>query len=719
MELSKPTVVSEDPAPRLLRWSRRGVPGFAWVEYHDERTRQRFFERFAWMLRKDGLPLHQLRLQPAETPAAVVWALLKEMQTLPPGVCSITGFTTALPSEPYALAEALYAFSFQREALGKVPHRQIWWLPSYVADALIRTVPDLESWFTLRLQVQEQIPYLATPKGLIEPVGLRSTDPKEAARRAQDLLTRFEQAVAKERSPIDAVQKLGLPALAAFREAGDKGTSTELAERLRGLAPDLFSPTSDETIPHRRISEMLNRAHLLHQSGLLPEAAGLVETAVEEGRSAMASGAPLCELALAHALRMHGIFLDELGLKERARVSCLEAVHLFRRLAREDPAANLPRLGEALHNLAHVLAGIGRTNEALPAASEAVLVFRKLVAMAPGAHELQLALALNNLASHLGTLRRSEEAVPLAREAVGLLRRLTTQHTAADKANLALALNNLAVHLGMSGNDAEAWVMSEESSGIYGELATRDPQRHAPDHARALLSLALRRNLTRHSPEALEAAKQSVELFRRIVAISPRQYLPMLEEALLQLAVQLRQSHLHKEALAAAQESLAHRKSHEADSGSKDPIRLAEALLILAACHRELGEIQEAMNTTLEAIQHLQGVREAEEPEALEAMGAASAALADLQEILGQMSAALETCEQGVRRLSTAFVRFPDALIHVMGPLLSQYLHLCQKLGRKTDEPWLEPIVRLAVETPVPWQTSETVPSSGDPQPPR
>jgi tetratricopeptide (TPR) repeat protein len=719
VELSKPTVVSEDPAPRLLRWSRRDVPGFAWVEYHDERTRQRFFERFAWMLPKDGLPLHQLRLQRAETPARIVWALLEEMQALPPGICSITGFATALPSEPYALAEALYAFSFQREALGKVPHRQIWWLPSYVADALIRTVPDLESWFTLRLQIEEQIPQLTTPKGLIEPIGLRSPDPAEAARRARELITRFDQAIAKERNPIDAVQKLGLPALAAFREAGDGEISRALAERLRGLAPSLFTPTSDETIPHRRISEMLNRAHLLHQSGLLPEAAGLVETAVEEGRSAMASSAPLCELALAHALRMHGIFLDELGLKERARASCLEAVHLFRRLAREDPAANLPRLGEVLHNLAHVLTGIGRTNEALPAASEAVLVFRKLVAMAPGAHELQLALALNNLAGHLGTLRRSEEAVPLAREAVGLLRGLPTHSTASDKANLALALNNLAVHLGMSGDDAEAWVMSEEAAGIYGELATRDPQRHAPDHAKALLSLALRRSRTRHSPEALEAAKQSVELFRSIVAINPRQYVPMLEEALLQLSVQLRQSHLHKEALAAAQESLALRKSHEANSGSKDPIRLAEALLILAACHRELGQIQEAMNATLEALQHLRGVKEAEEPEALEAMGAASSTLADLQEILGQSSAALETCEQGVRQLATAFVRFPDALIHVMGPLLSQYLHLCQKLGRKTDDPWLEPIVRLAVETPVPWQTSGTVRSSGDPQPPQ
>jgi tetratricopeptide (TPR) repeat protein len=719
VELSKPTVVSEDPAPRLLRWSRRGVPGFAWVEYHDERTRQRFFERFAWMLQKERLPLHQLRLQPAETPAAVVWALLKEMQALPPGICSITGFATALPSEPYALAEALYAFSFQREALGKLPHRQIWWLPSYVADALIRTVPDLESWFTIRLQVEEQIPYLATPKGLIEPVGLRSTDPKEAARRAQELLARFEQAVARERSPIDAVQKLGLPALAAFREAGDKGASTELAKRLRGLAPYLFPPTSDETIPHRRISEMLNRAELLHQSGLLPEAAGLVETAVEEGRSAMASGAPLCELALADALRMHGIFLDELGLKERARVSCLEAVHLFRRLAQEHPEAHLLGLGEALHTFSHVLQGMGRTNEALPASSEAVLVFRKLVAMEPGAHELQLALALNILASHLGTLRRSEEAVPLAREAVGLLRRLRTQDTAADEANLAVALNNLAVHLGMSGNDAEAWVMSEESAGIYGELATRDPQRHAPDHASALLSLALRRSRTRHSPEALEAAKQSVELFRSIVAINPRQYRPMLAEALLQLAVQLRQAHLPREALAAAQESLALLKSQEADSGSKDPMRFAESLLILAACHRGIGNLPEAMNATLEAIQHLHGVKEAEEPGALEAMGAASVALADLQEILGQSSAALETCEQGVRQLATAFVRFPDALIYIMGPLLSQYLHLCQKLGRITDDPWLEPIVRLAVETPVPWQSSETVPSSGDPQPPR
>jgi len=718
VELSKPTVLSEDPAPRLLRWSRRGVPGLAWVEYHDERTRQRFFERFAWMLRTESYPLHQIRLQPAETPAAVVWRLLEAMQALPPGICSITGFATALPSEPYALAEALYAFSFQREALGKLPHRQIWWLPSYVADALIRTVPDLESWFTLRLQIEEQVPHLSTPKGLIEPIGLRSADPLEAARRARELITRFDQAVAKERSPIDAVQKLGLPALAAYREAGDEESSRPLAERLRGLAPSLFSPTSEETVPHRRIAEMLNKANLLRQAGFLPEAAGVLEAAVDEGRSAFASREPLSELALAHALKMHGVCLDELDLKERARDHSLEAVHLFRRLAQQDPDPNLPRLAEALNNLTHVLGGMGRTNEALPAISEAVHVLRKLAGLDPGTYEPQLALALNNLASHLGTLRRSEEAVAVAREAVELFRRSPGQANTSAKANLALALNNLAVHLGMSGQNTEALVMAEEATGIYGQLADANPQGHTVGHAKALLSLAWRRRYTNHSDEAMEAARQAVGLLKELAAINPEQYSEILAEALLGLAMQLRQSRQFVEALTASREAVSVRQKCQAGRVRKDPVRVAEALLILAACQRDTGSLIEARSTTLEAIDALNWVTAEDDVEALEAVGAASGTLADVQEKLGELNAALASYEHGIRLLSSKFARFPEALIHAIGPLVSNYLRLSQDLGRSTDDQWLEPIARLAADTPLPWEpTNPLVPSNKPPGP--
>jgi tetratricopeptide (TPR) repeat protein len=718
VELSKPTVLSEDPAPRLLRWSRPHVPGLAWVEYHDERTRQQFFERFAWMLRKEGLPLHQLRLQPAETPAAVVWALLNEMQALPPGVCSITGFTTALPSEPYALAEALYAFSFQREALGKVPHRQIWWLPSYVADALIRTVPDLESWFTLRLQIEDQVPHLSTPQGLIEPIGLRSADPAEAARRARELITRFDQAVAKERNPIDAVQKLGLPALAAYREAGDEKASRPLAERLRGLAPGLFSPTSDETVPHRRIADMLNNAHLLRQAGFLPEAAGVLEAAVDEGRSALASRGPLSELALAHALKMHGVCLDELGLKERALDHSLEAVHLFRRLAQQDPDPNLPRLAEALNNLAHVLAGMGRTSDALPAVSEAVHVLRKLADLDPRTYEPQLALALNNLASHLGTLRRNEEAVPVARESVALFRRCLDHRGQADKQGLAMALNNLSVHLGMSGQETEALVMAEEATAIYGKLAELEPPRHTSDHAHALQSLALRRGHLHHSEEAIAAARQSVELYRELVAVDPHRHSRMLAEALLGLSLQLKLAHLPQEALSAAEEALIIHRRLQTDPAHENPIQLAEALLMLAECQMETGCVAKARETALAAVQTLAGTHPASSMDALEATGAALATLAAMQEKLGEPKAARASFEQAVRLLSPAFCRLPDRLNHLMGPLLSHYLRLCQALNDMPDGEWIDPIVRLAMETPSPWQLSgDQDPSAKPPGP--
>jgi hypothetical protein len=59
----------------------------------------------------------------------------------------------------------LVVLSFQREILASLPVRQIWWVPSSATERLILGVPDLDSWFTLRLHLTEAPPQpaLETP----------------------------------------------------------------------------------------------------------------------------------------------------------------------------------------------------------------------------------------------------------------------------------------------------------------------------------------------------------------------------------------------------------------------------------------------------------------------------------------------------------------------------------------------------------------------------
>ncbi|MBM4085241.1 MAG: tetratricopeptide repeat protein, partial [Planctomycetes bacterium] len=143
---------------RLFLWCTRAPHGLARVEFVSEDSRLQVVNRLRVRLQAAGHLFHEISLPQSETPQALVGGLVRQLESLAAGVVSISGLAAALPQEPAALAQALYALNFNRENLARPPHRQIWWMPSHLAEAFLGASPDLNSWFVLRLRLTEVVP---------------------------------------------------------------------------------------------------------------------------------------------------------------------------------------------------------------------------------------------------------------------------------------------------------------------------------------------------------------------------------------------------------------------------------------------------------------------------------------------------------------------------------------------------------------------------------
>ena len=140
---------------RLVLWCERSESGLARVEFSSEGARRRVVAGLREDLAARGILLHEITLQAVADPSALATDLLARLTTLAPGVVSVDGFAGALPLDGAQRRAALYRFNLKREPLGEQPQRQIWWLPPHLAEDFIRVVPDLDSWFLVKLQLSE------------------------------------------------------------------------------------------------------------------------------------------------------------------------------------------------------------------------------------------------------------------------------------------------------------------------------------------------------------------------------------------------------------------------------------------------------------------------------------------------------------------------------------------------------------------------------------
>jgi len=145
-----------DVAARLALWGARAPQGLARVEFDSEFSRQAVADDVRARLAAAGIPFHEVKL-PLFTPAPQVVLYLKEqLAARPPGVVSISGWATAFPAD-VPLEDSLRILNYNRENIAQYPLCQIWWLTRPFADTFIRSIPDLNSWFIVRLDLKEAV----------------------------------------------------------------------------------------------------------------------------------------------------------------------------------------------------------------------------------------------------------------------------------------------------------------------------------------------------------------------------------------------------------------------------------------------------------------------------------------------------------------------------------------------------------------------------------
>src|SRR4051812_39691585 len=205
------------------------------------------------------------------------------------------------------------------------------------------------------------------------------------------------------------------------------------------------------------------RCEAMHRS---KASVGLLEEAVALHRRLMRRD-PAAAPRLAVLLGWLGGAWSDAGEHERAREPVAEAVGLFRRLAREQPAVYESQLAIALCLQGIALDDAGDREGSVRACREALGELRhlELAELDP-----YLAAALRTLSAALLALGRGRETFPYVTEAVEVARRVRERDPSAENARLlGSSLNRQAAALVSAERWEEALPPAEESARWYAE----------------------------------------------------------------------------------------------------------------------------------------------------------------------------------------------------------------------------------------------------------
>lgn len=256
------------------------------------------------------------------------------------------------------------------------------------------------------------------------------------------------------------------------------------------------------------------------------EAAFTAVTAAEERYEALQRLDPpawvsklsrLAELAQVHAMMLHGS-----GHLARSAELAELAVEYSRASARLSPARHGDRLAGHLAMLARHLWDAGRRDDSVTAALEAVHLYRQVARAVPARRRLLLA-ALDNAADRLAARERHDEAEALVEEALALRRELLAEAapgTAPDTAAVARARRYLRER---QGERRLPWGTAEEIEEAARDLAERDRAAELRELVRSVpVADAVRLALRHRRPLLRDAPEDDQDVLRRLAALSPR-----------------------------------------------------------------------------------------------------------------------------------------------------------------------------------------------------
>jgi tetratricopeptide (TPR) repeat protein len=412
-----------DIKKRLVLWARRSPKGLARVEFASEFSRQRVVQQVRAALAEQNIPFYKITLPSQQDPEILVAALLQELERVKSGVVSITGFSTAFTNK-VPLEESMRILNFNRERLVANALNQIWWMTPSFLQTSIHAMPDINSWFSLRLQLTEMV--------LMEPASVEQSpinthgayaNIDDARRRVHNLLQRFQQAQSAGTPDLELIQTYLLPALEALADVGAQKDLRDLTLQFEGLLGQLKLTNSPE------LADSLNRlAKLYYDQGRYSEAEPLYLRSLNIYEHQLGSD----HLDIAQSLNNLAALYQSQGRYSEAEPLYLRSLNIYE----HQLGFNHPDIAQSLNNLAGLYHSQGRYSEAEPLYVRAIKIYEQQL----GSDHPDVATSLNNLAGLYHSQGQYSEAELLYARSLNIRER----QLGPDHPDVANSLNNLA-----------------------------------------------------------------------------------------------------------------------------------------------------------------------------------------------------------------------------------------------------------------------------------
>jgi tetratricopeptide (TPR) repeat protein len=409
---------------RLILWANRSHEGLARVEFASEFSRQQVVQAVRSAVTAQGLGFDEIVLPSQADPEFVVSTLIDMLAAQPPGVVSITGFSTAFHSQT-SLAEALRTVNYNRDRYIVPGVKQIWWMTPALMQVAIHAMPDLNSWFAPRLQLTEAIRTNQSTE--IEPdlefAPASYANMADTHRRVDNLLQRFHQAQAAGLPDDELLENYLLPALESLAEVGAQQELRDLTLQFEGLLGRLKVNDSPD------LATSLDRlAGLYYHQGRYNDAEPLYLRALVINEQQLGANHPNTATSLNNLASLY----CSIGRYSDAEPLYLRALGI----SEQQLGANHPSTATSLNNLANLYESIGRYSDAEPLLVRALTINKQQL----GANHLTTAVSLNNLANLYKSIGRYVDAEPLFILALVI----KEQQLGANHPSTATSLNNLA-----------------------------------------------------------------------------------------------------------------------------------------------------------------------------------------------------------------------------------------------------------------------------------
>jgi tetratricopeptide (TPR) repeat protein len=453
-----------DTRNRLLLWAGRPIGSLIRAEFVSEFSRQRVIDELRNTLADRGIPFYELVLSAQQEPVDVVRQILTQIEILPAGVLSVTGFARAFTNK-VPLPDAMRVLNYNRDKLVANSLCQIWWMTPGFANMSLFAMPDITSWFIAQLNLTEFLPINKIESKFIHSSDGVYANIDDARRRSQNLLQRMQVAKKAGIDNSELLETFLLPALEALAEVGAQKDLHDLSSHFEGMLKELTLPDSTHLA-----NALFRIANLYTDQGRYSEAEPLFLRSLAIAEEQLGTNHPNTATSLnnlAGLYRGMGRYVEAEPLLVRSLA-----------ISEEQLGANHPNTATSLNNLAELYRGMGRYVEAEPLLVRSLAIAEEQL----GANHPSTATSLNNLAGLYKFMGRYVEAEPLYVRSLAI----REEQLGANHPDTATSLNNLAgLYRGM-GRYVEAEPLYVRS------LAIREEQLGAnhPDTATSLNNLA-------------------------------------------------------------------------------------------------------------------------------------------------------------------------------------------------------------------------------------